>query len=136
MLARTARHEAAADPAGVSQVRQQARKTLDDWEVGEVAGDALLAGSEMLTNALLYGRAEVLALELSLDEPWLCVSVPDANPTPPYPCGIDEQAEGGRGVYLTAQLADAWGFRATRGGKSVFAEFRTRRARDGADTAA
>jgi len=89
-----------------------------------VADAAELAVSEMLTNALLYGRTEILALELSLDEPWLCLSVEDANPTPPYPCGVDEQAEGGRGVFLVAELADAWGFRAAGGGKSVFAEFR------------
>ena len=125
LLARTARHEAPAEPQGIAQVRHEARKTLDDWQVGAVADAAEVAVSEMLTNALLYGRTEILALELSLDEPWLCLSVADANPTPPYPCGIDEQAEGGRGVLLMAELADAWGFRATSAGKSVFAEFRT-----------
>jgi anti-sigma regulatory factor (Ser/Thr protein kinase) len=125
LLARTARHEAPAEPRGIAQVRHEARKTLDDWQLGEVADAAELAVSEMLTNALHYGHTEILALELSLDEPWLCLSVADANPTPPYPCRPDEKAEGGRGVLLMAELADAWGFRATSVGKSVFAEFRT-----------
>lgn len=126
LLAHTARHEASAEPRGIAQVRHETRKTLENWGVGEVADAAELAASELLTNALLYGRIEILTLELTLDEPWLSLSVPDSNPTPPYPCGIDEQAEGGRGVYLTAELADAWGFRATAAGKSVFAEFLTR----------
>lgn len=125
LLAKTARHEAAAEPSGIARVRHEARKTLDDWGVDDVSDAAELAASELLTNALLYGRAEILALELTLDECWLSLSVPDANPTPPYPCGIDEQAEGGRGVLLVAGLADAWGFRATSDGKSVFAEFLT-----------
>ena len=131
LLARTARHEAAAEPRGISQVRRQARKTMADWGLGEMADAVESVTSELLTNALLYGGIEILALELTLDECWISVSVEDANPTPPYPCGIDEQAEGGRGVYLTAALADAWGFRATATGKSVFAEFLTRPALGG-----
>ena len=126
LLTRTARHEASAEPQGIAQVRHEVRKTLDDWQVGAVADAAELVVSEMLTNALRYGHTEILALELSLDDPWLCLSVVDANPTPPYLCRPDEQAEGGRGVLLMAELADAWGFRATGVGKSVFAEFRTR----------
>lgn len=134
LLARTARHQAPAEPRGITEVRHAARKTLDDWQVGEVADAVELAVSEMLTNALRYGRTEILALELSMDETWLCLSVADANPAPPYPCGIDDQAEGGRGVFLMAELADAWGFRATGTGKSVFAKFRTRPAPGEADT--
>jgi anti-sigma regulatory factor (Ser/Thr protein kinase) len=106
-------------------MRHEVRKTLENWGVGDVSDAVELAASELLTNALLYGRVESLTLELTLDAPWLSLSVADANPTPPYPCGIDEQSEGGRGVYLTAELADAWGFRATAAGKSVFAEFLT-----------
>jgi anti-sigma regulatory factor (Ser/Thr protein kinase) len=94
LLARTARHEAPAEPRAIAQVRHEARKTLKDWQVGAVADAAELAVSEMLTNALHYGRIEILALELSLDEPWLCLSVADANPTPPYPCRVDEQVRG------------------------------------------
>jgi len=126
LLATSARHEAPAEPRGISAVRHEARRTIQDWGLGEVADAAELIVSELLTNALLYGNVEILALELTLDDLWLSLSVADANPTPPYPCGIDEQAEGGRGLYLTVALADAWGFRATSAGKTVFAEFLAR----------
>lgn len=126
VLARMARHEAPAEPAGVRLVRRRVRKTLEDWGVGEIADDVLVTGSELLTNALLHGHIEILSLEMSLGESWLCLSVQDANPAPPYPRGIDDQAEDGRGLFLTAELAAAWGFRATSTGKSVFAEFDTR----------
>lgn len=136
LLERTATHEASAEPRGIAQVRHQARKTIEDWGLKEIADAVELAASELLTNALRYGRTEILTLELTLDETWLSLSVRDCNPTPPYPCGIEEQAEGGRGLFLTAELADAWGFRATAAGKSVFAEFLTRPATgdDDADT--
>ena len=126
LLTTSARHEAPAEPQGISQLRHEARNTLEGWGLGEMADAAELIASELLTNALLYGNVEILTLKLTLDELWLSLSVADANPTPPYPCGIDEQAEGGRGLYLTVALADAWGFRATSTGKSVFAEFLAR----------
>jgi anti-sigma regulatory factor (Ser/Thr protein kinase) len=125
LVERTARHGASAEPRGIRQVRHEARKTIEGCGLKELADAAELAASELLTNALLYGRIETLTLELTLEEPWLSLSVRDCNPTPPYPCGIDEQAEGGRGLLLTAGLADAWGFRATAAGKRVFAEFLT-----------
>jgi hypothetical protein len=58
-----------AEPRGIAQVRHEARKTLEDWQVGAVADAAELAVSEMLTDALHFGRIEILAFELSLDEP-------------------------------------------------------------------
>jgi hypothetical protein len=37
-------------------------------------------------------------------------------------------------VFLMAELADTWGYRAVNGGKSVFAKFRARPALGEADT--
>lgn len=124
LLERAAQFTAPAGAGHVRDLRHRLAKTLADWGVSERAEDVLSSCSEMLTNALCYGRVEVLTADLSEAGGWLRLSVPDNNPVPPYPTLADRDDEDGRGVFLVAALADAWGFRATDGGKHVFAEFR------------
>lgn len=117
------RQETKAVPEGVRYLRREVAKTLADWGIADPA-DIVLACSELATNALRHGRTEVLSLELTADETTVYIAVPDENPYPPYPAAADNEDEDGRGIQLVAEVADAWGFRATHTGKSVFAEFR------------
>lgn len=119
-----AQFTAPAGPGQVRDLRHRLAKTLADWGVSERADDVLSSCSEMLTNALCYGQIEVLTAQMSEADGWLRLTVPDNNPIPPYPTLAERDDEDGRGVFLVAALADAWGFRATGDGKHVFAEFR------------
>lgn len=112
-------------PENVQYLRHQVALTLADWGITKRAGDVLIACSELLTNALRYGQTPLLTIHLVERDGWLKVTVADSNPFPPYPTTADRDDEDGRGVYLLAVLADAWGFRAYGDGKDVVAEFQT-----------
>jgi anti-sigma regulatory factor (Ser/Thr protein kinase) len=115
--------DAPAAAESAQKLRARLAKTLADWGLEHLADRVVLAASELLTNALLHGRATTLTLLLEVDGPWLRLSVPDANPAPPYLACPDTDDENHRGVCLIAAFADAWGFRSTDTGKHVFAEF-------------
>ena len=123
VLDRTEQFDAAASVEDVRRLRHQIAKTLANWGITARADDVLVACSELLTNALMYGQTPLLVVELTEHNGWLRLAVPDHNPYPPYPALTDRQDEDGRGVLLVAALSDAWGFRATSEGKQVFAEF-------------
>ena len=122
LLGHAERYETAADAHAVGRLRRQAVKTLADWGVTERAELVALIVSELLTNALLHGRTPILSVELAIADGWLRIAVDDLNPDPPHPVPADTSGEGGRGMVLVAALADAWGFRAHAGGKTVSAE--------------
>jgi anti-sigma regulatory factor (Ser/Thr protein kinase) len=123
LLGHAERHEAAADAHSIGHLRHQTVKTLADWGVTGCADQAELVVSELLTNALRYGRTPVLAVELSIADGWLRIAVDDLNPDPPHPSDGDLSQEDGRGMVLVSMLADAWGFRTHASGKTVSAEF-------------
>ena len=123
LLGLAERYEAAAHPHAVGHLRHQAVKTLADWGVTGCADLAELIVSELLTNALRYGRTPVLAVDLSINDGWLRIAVDDRNPEPPNLAETDITREDRRGIVLVAALADAWGFRAHADGKTVSAEF-------------
>jgi anti-sigma regulatory factor (Ser/Thr protein kinase) len=84
-----------------------------------------LLASELVTNAVIHARTE-LRLQLELRGDLLHLAVRDGNPwmlrlvIVPGP-----QAEGGRGLWLVDQLAQAWGVnRHPDGGKLVWCTLR------------
>jgi anti-sigma regulatory factor (Ser/Thr protein kinase) len=81
---------------------------------------AVLLISELVTNAVLHGRGRpVVAVRARSDE--VRVDVRDGDPSPPRPRDIDEEAIGGRGLHLVAELADQWGVDSwPGGGKAVW----------------
>lgn len=125
VFARAEQFDAPATPAEARRLRHQVAKTLADWGFTDRADDVLSSCAELLSNALSYGQTEVLKVQLTENEGWLRLAVPDGNPYPPFPALADRDDEDGRGISMVAMLADAWGFRAAGEGKSVFAEFRT-----------
>lgn len=99
----------------VSLARRRIRTTLTDWGVtAELADDVTLLASELVTNAVTHCRVSHALIEVALTlqgaELTLEVSDPDRDRPPrPHDAGPDE--EGGRGLALVAELADAWGHR-------------------------
>ncbi len=120
-------HDRLTLPRG-SQAPRQARAWVSQHTTGmpeEVIDDALLVTSELVTNAVLHGDADiVLSLEhlpsgvrISVSD--LSDAVPVAPPTTP-----DPDRPQGRGMIIVAARATKWGIHRheTGPGKTVWAE--------------
>lgn len=120
--------EVGAIPAALPYVRRHTRQTLAAWELSEIADDAELVLSELVTNALQatqverQAAAQVVAVYLALDLDRLFVLVWDCCPEPPVHHGhAADDAETGRGLKIVQALADRWGTCPVEGGKVVWA---------------
>ncbi len=109
-----------ADPAAVCRVRAQAVRQLSAWNLSELSFNTELIFSELITNAIRYG-AEPIQVRLLLDRMLIC-EVSDASDVSPRPRRAAVTDEGGRGLFLVAQLSERWGTRYTRRGKVIWAE--------------
>ncbi|WP_035839395.1 SpoIIE family protein phosphatase [Kitasatospora azatica] len=112
--------ELPADPAVVAEARGWVATALDDWGLSGLAFTTELIVSELVTNAIRYG-AEPLALRLIRQSTLIC-EVSDASSTSPRLRHARTTDEGGRGLFLIAQLARRWGTRYTDTGKIIWAE--------------
>ncbi|MEV8531568.1 SpoIIE family protein phosphatase [Streptomyces sp. NPDC051211] len=117
---RIATWELAADPALVSDVRAAAVDRLSQWGLDESAFATELLLSELVTNAVRYGTGPI-RVRLIHDSTLIC-EVHDASSTAPRMRHAATTDEGGRGLFLVAQLAQAWGTRYTTSGKVIWAE--------------
>ncbi|MFF8609589.1 ATP-binding protein [Streptomyces sp. NPDC015346] len=124
---------------GVRAGRQWTREHLESlaWtaEEPETVDAIVLTVSELLTNAHIHAHSDA-QLVLTWDGDCLHISVHDDDPTLPRPRNPDEGAVSGRGVSIVQALADEWGMRCLRHGKTVTACFRPAGAPhgDGADS--
>ncbi|MGW6408714.1 SpoIIE family protein phosphatase [Streptomyces vinaceus] len=109
-----------ADPSLVAGVRAAATRQLADWGLDELAFAAELMLSELVTNAVRYGT-EPIQVRLVHDTSLIC-EVSDGSSTAPHLRRAASTEEGGRGLFLVAQLARAWGTRYTPHGKVIWAE--------------
>ncbi|MEV6683571.1 SpoIIE family protein phosphatase [Streptomyces erythrochromogenes] len=108
------------DPAAVSGARRFTDDTLNAWGLGELSFTTELMVSELVTNAIRYGRSPI-RLRLILQSTLTC-EVFDASSTAPHMRRARSSDEGGRGLLLIAQLAERWGTRHSREGKVIWAE--------------
>ncbi|NWF26513.1 SpoIIE family protein phosphatase [Streptomyces sp. PKU-EA00015] len=109
-----------ADPSAVADVRAGATRQVGAWGLGELAMTTELVVSELVTNAIRYA-APPIRLRLLRDSRLTC-EVADASSTAPRLRHARSTDEGGRGLFLVAQLAHRWGARYTAGGKIIWAE--------------
>ncbi|GAA3543625.1 SpoIIE family protein phosphatase [Streptomyces osmaniensis] len=109
------------DPAAVADARRRTRGQLAAWNVDdETAYDTQLIVSELVTNAVRYGSPP-LELRLIHDRTLTC-EMRDAGSAAPHLRHAATVDEGGRGLFITAQLAQAWGTRFTPSAKTIWAE--------------
>ncbi|WP_053928237.1 SpoIIE family protein phosphatase [Streptomyces chattanoogensis] len=108
------------DPAMVARARELTSHQLTAWHLDEEPFVTELVVSELVTNAIRYGRPP-LQLRLIHDAGLIC-EVSDASSTAPHMRRARVYDEGGRGLLLVAQLTQRWGTRYTGTGKTIWAE--------------
>jgi len=84
-----------------------------------LVADATLATSELVTNAMLYGRPPV-DLRLRLEGADVMIEVRDDATYQPRKLRPGDEDEHGRGLQIVAALAARWGTRPTENGKAVW----------------
>ncbi|WP_369394532.1 SpoIIE family protein phosphatase [Streptomyces sp. CG1] len=109
------------EPTAPAVARRHARHQLAAWGVDEDTAYATQEiVSELVTNALRYGAPPV-RLRLINDRTLTC-EVQDSGPSAPRLRHARSVDEGGRGLFICAQLAHNWGIRYTNDGKTVWTE--------------
>ena len=112
--------EVPSDPAAVAQARALAVRQLEGWGLGEIAPTTELIVSELVTNAVRYATGPI-RLRLLRQSVLIC-EVSDASGTSPRLRHARTTDEGGRGLFLVAQLTRRWGTRYIDGGKIIWTE--------------
>ncbi|MDB4872851.1 MAG: putative anti-sigma regulatory factor, serine/threonine protein kinase [Gemmatimonadales bacterium] len=131
--------ELVALPTAVRCGRQHVVAQLRQWGLEAYQDPCTLVVSELMTNAIgetgtltvPAGYVELRRLQLArirlrlrLTDTCLGIEVWDSSPKLPVPAVSDEEAEGGRGLYLVNACCTRWGTypaRWPRGGKVVYA---------------
>ncbi|MFE8949872.1 SpoIIE family protein phosphatase [Streptomyces sp. NPDC007856] len=108
-------------PKAVATARTHTQHQLSHWGVDEeTAYTTEMIVSELVTNAIRYGTPPV-QLRLIKDRTLTC-EVHDCNAVAPRLRHAKTIDEGGRGLFIIAQLAQNWGVRYSLDGKTVWAE--------------
>ncbi|MEU5100886.1 MULTISPECIES: SpoIIE family protein phosphatase [unclassified Streptomyces] len=112
------------DPAAVADTRAHASDQLTAWGLEDAVFTTELIASELVTNAIRYAQSPI-QLRLILEEHSLICEVSDGSTTTPHLRRARTYDEGGRGLFIVAQLAERWGTRHGRHGKTIWAELIT-----------
>ncbi|AEM83097.1 SpoIIE family protein phosphatase [Streptomyces violaceusniger] len=118
---RVATWDIPADAAAVAEARRNATGQLLAWGLEETLFTTELIVSELVTNAIRYGRPPI-RLRLIRDRGRLICEVSDTSNTAPHLRRARVFDEGGRGLMLVAQLATRWGTRQGADGKTIWVE--------------
>lgn len=117
---RTASLRLASEERAVHEARSFVSATLDDWGLpAGVTEDAVLVASELITNAVLHGKAPV-ELRLRATGTDLVLQALDGATSLPQRMRPTADDEHGRGLQIVALLAARWGTRPTATGKAVW----------------
>ncbi|BDH12086.1 SpoIIE family protein phosphatase [Streptomyces hygroscopicus] len=108
------------DPAVVGSARALAGQQLSEWGLDELLFTTELIVSELVTNAIRHGSGPI-TLRLIRQDALIC-EVSDASSTSPRLRHARTTDEGGRGLFIVAQLTRRWGTRYTPIGKIIWTE--------------
>ncbi|KOX01776.1 hypothetical protein ADL02_01215 [Streptomyces sp. NRRL WC-3723] len=113
--------ELTAGLAAASEARKHVAGTLAAWGLEEAVDTTELIVSELVTNAVRHAGPPV-RLRLIRQGTGLICEVSDNSCTSPHLRWARTFDEGGRGLFIVAQLTRGWGTRHHAGGKTVWAE--------------
>ncbi|WP_308343580.1 SpoIIE family protein phosphatase [Streptomyces sp. MK37H] len=117
---RVASWDLPADPEVVARMRAAVARTLAEWHLDEAAFATELVVSELLGNAIRHAVGPV-RLRLLRNRALIC-EVADGSTTAPHLRRAATTDEGGRGLFLVAQMVQRWGTRYTSQGKIIWTE--------------
>jgi hypothetical protein len=106
------------EPACVAMARRFVQQTLNSWSAPDLAFDAQLVVSELVTNAMRHGGGAVQLRLLCHGAELACV-VTDHSETVPVAAAADLFAEFGRGLRLIDALCAAWGWLSPGGSRKL-----------------
>ncbi|WP_037603473.1 SpoIIE family protein phosphatase [Streptacidiphilus rugosus] len=109
-----------ANPRSVAGARAAATACLERWGLEALVFTTELLLSELVTNAIRYGRPPITVRMIRAGS--LTCEVSDGSSSQPRMRRARVTDEGGRGLYLVAQLTSRWGSRYTARGKTIWAE--------------
>ena len=112
--------DVAMTPSAVAEIRAEVVRQLHSWGLQEAVFTTELLVSELVTNAIRHASGPV-ELRLLRDRALIC-EVADGSSVSPRLRRAQTMDEGGRGLFLVAQLAQRWGTRYTSSGKVIWAE--------------
>ncbi|GAA5021728.1 hypothetical protein GCM10025734_77290 [Kitasatospora paranensis] len=112
--------EVRSDPAAVAEARATATRQLERWGLDGLVFATELILSELVTNAVRHAAGPI-GVRLLYDRRLIC-EVSDASSTAPHLRYAAVTDEGGRGLFLVAQLSARWGTRYTSTGKVIWSE--------------
>ncbi|MGW6895386.1 SpoIIE family protein phosphatase [Streptomyces sp. NBC_01727] len=108
------------EPQSAAAARRLVAARLTDWGLDDLTFSTELIASELVTNAVRYSTGPT-ELRLINDRALICEVSDNTNVAPQLRHAEDDD-EGGRGLYLVAQLAQHWGARHTGRGKTIWTE--------------
>ncbi|AZM61121.1 MULTISPECIES: SpoIIE family protein phosphatase [unclassified Streptomyces] len=109
------------DPSVVGTARRLVDRQLASWHLDGASYTTGLIVSELVTNAIRYGKGPV-RLRLIHDQKRLLSEVTDANTVSPRLRHARTSDEGGRGLYIVMRLSSQWGVRHSRRDKTIWSE--------------
>ncbi|MGW3816919.1 SpoIIE family protein phosphatase [Streptomyces sp. NPDC005046] len=110
-----------AEPAAIAGARARTRRQLAEWNLDELSFTTELIVSELATNAVRYGTPPI-TLRLINGGRTLTFEVSDSSPASPHRRHAQTGDEGGRGLFICAELAHNWGVRFGDNSKTIWTE--------------
>jgi anti-sigma regulatory factor (Ser/Thr protein kinase) len=96
-------------PASVAAARQHIADACWVWGLDTIAQAAVLAVSELVTNAVIHTTSAEVGVVAWRDGLRLSVEVYDTDPVVPTLSAPTDEADHGRGLYLVREMCDQWG---------------------------
>jgi GAF domain-containing protein len=109
------------DVGAASRARRFVTQTLTDWDLGDLADDAVLAASELVTNAVLHGGPPVEIRLLPVTGGVRVEARDGSRVSPVRPLASSDNMTG-RGIALIEAISLRWGVDQLSDGKAVWAE--------------
>lgn len=116
-----------AEPEEVAGLRRVMRLHLGLWGLHDIADEAQLCVSELVSNVIVHvghGTPATLAVSMSGSRLRIEVHDPD-NGTRPTVVDAEAEAEAGRGMALVDAISDRWGVQLKPEGKVTWCELPT-----------
>jgi serine/threonine-protein kinase RsbW len=111
------------EASGVSTARSLVRTALAAWGLGDLADDAALIVSELMTNSVQHTACRNVRVSVTRPAPdRVRVAVVDASRARPALRTASDTETDGRGLAIVDALAVRWGTDLLRWGKRAWAE--------------